>query len=158
MRQIKKKRPVLVLGDEAHRFFRVALRQRGLVRRVFDDFFAAHQRHPIAFVLLGPDSFAGHALSQGDVRGQLGVRGVEPHVVAVRDAEVIIEALAGRQERLKMAKMPLADAGGRVAFRLENFRHGDFIRMQAVAVPREQYGRNAHALVVAAGKQCRAGA
>ena len=54
--------------------------------------------------------------------GPLGV--VRPHVVGVRQAEVRVEPVAGRQEPRVVAEVPLAHHAGGVALRLEELREG----------------------------------
>ena len=49
----------------------------------------------------------------------------------VEQAEVVIEALLARQERLVKAEVPLADAGGGVAIGLQEFGEGELERVNA---------------------------
>ena len=55
------------------------------------------------------------------------------HVVAVGDAKVMIEALAGGHEIGVIAQVPFADAHGCVAFFFEHLGHGDLAGVEALA-------------------------
>ena len=85
-----------------------------LIGRILDDLFAAHQRH-VFLIGFGPGFLFRHPLAKHAVLGEPRVLRVDRHVVAVGDAEVRIEALLRRQERLAMAEVPLADADRGVA-------------------------------------------
>jgi hypothetical protein len=50
----------------------------------------------------------------------------EPHIVAVKEAEGVVEAVPIRTERRQVTEMPLPDAGGGVALVLEALREGHF--------------------------------
>ena len=54
------------------------------------------------------------------------------HVVAVRQAKVIIEALPCGQEFGLIAEMPFTDAGGRVAGLFQGLGNRNFIRVQPI--------------------------
>src|SRR5262245_20948696 len=102
-----------VLADKVHCLGRVTLRERRLIRRIFDDVFAAHQRYRVTN-RFGPRLFFSHAFAEYTVLRKASVLNVDRHVVAVRNAEIGIEALPCRQEWLAMAKVPLADADRRI--------------------------------------------
>ena len=54
------------------------------------------------------------------------------HVIAVRQAEVIIETLPRGQEFGLIAEMPFTDAGGGVAGLFQGFGNRNFIRVQPI--------------------------
>ena len=137
----------LVLFDEGDGFLGVALGQGVLVGRIFDDLGIAHQRHQ---VFLHPvlDVLQGDSFPQHDVVGQ-GLGWVERHVIAVGNAEVGVEPLAGRQKLLEVPEVPLPDAGGRIALGLEQIRDRDLIGIKTPLVPRKENAQVAHPAGVA---------
>ena len=66
-------------------------------------------------------------------------------VEVVEIAEVLIEAVAVRQLVLEVAEMVLAELGGRVALRLEDFGKRDVFLLQARRRTRRSHGRQARA-------------
>ena len=96
--------------------YRSTMRALGIVGQQFVHRVIAHQRH---------DAFAGfcrHAL----------------HVVGVRYAEVVIEALLRRQELRLIADMPFADAHRGVAFLFEEVGDRVLLRVESIADCRDQ--------------------
>jgi hypothetical protein len=75
------------------------------------------------------------------------------HVVAVRDAEVTVEAAAGGQVGRRASEVPLADAHGAVAGALEHVGEGRLVETEAIRVLREEDARDADARGVAAGQE-----
>ena len=58
------------------------------------------------------------------------------HVVRIRQAEVVVEAVIVGEELGLVAEVPLADDPGGVAALLEDFRNRDFVRMDALRITR----------------------
>ena len=54
------------------------------------------------------------------------------HVVAVGDAEIVVEAMPGGEISGQVAQVPLADAHRGVATRLERFGQGDLARRESL--------------------------
>jgi hypothetical protein len=115
VRQVEKERAVFVFVYESNRFLGVAFCESILDGWGFDDFFVLHE-------------------------WQRGIHGFfsGAHVVAVRDAEVVVEAVAGREERRLVTEVPFSDAAGGVALLFQDFRNGDFVWVQALAVNGEE--------------------
>jgi len=65
-------------------------------------------------------------------RGGVGLSLFGPHVIAVGNAVIIIEALTGGQILWLIAEMPLADTGGGVVFRFKDFGDGDFVGVETL--------------------------
>ena len=87
------------------------------------------EERPVAVPLDEPQRPLGVAPGQGRLHDRvldhlLAVEQLDrPHVVAVEDAEVLVEAAAGRQRlRPLVAEVPLADHAGGVAGLLEDLR------------------------------------
>ena len=134
--QIDEEGVLLVLPDEGNGFLGVTLGEGVLVGRVFDDLGIAHEGyevflHPVLDVLQG-DPFP-----QNNVIGQ-GLSRIEGHVVAIRNTEVGVEALASGQEFLKVPEVPFPDTGCGVALGFEQVRYGDLIRVEAPLITREK--------------------
>ena len=84
--------------------------------------------------------------------------GVEgPHVVAVRQAIVAVEAILQRQELWEVSEVPFAEAGGGVAFAAAEFSDGGFGGVDAIAGFGSESALDADADVVAAGHEAGAG-
>jgi len=138
--QIDQEGMVLVDFDEVDSFVSVAHGDGVLIDGGFDDCFVSKQR-----------------------QGWIGLSLVGTHVVAVRDAVIIIEALTGGQKLWLIAQMPLADTGGGVVFLFEDFGDGDFVGMKTLFADRKQDGLVFGVLVhidparVAAGHQAGTG-
>lgn len=142
---------LLILLDEGNGFLGVALGQGVLVGGVFDDFSVAHQRNEV-FLHPALDVLQSDPFSQDDVVGQ-GLSWVEGHVVAVGNAEVGVEPLAGRQKLLEVPEVPLPDAGGRIALGLEQVRDRDLIGIETPLVPRKENAQVAHPAGIATGQK-----
>jgi hypothetical protein len=84
-------------------------------------------------------------------------RVLRPHVVRVRQAEVVVESVPGRQELRVVAQVPLTVDRGRVAPALEQLGEGRLGRADAGARPRPERAEDADAIRVAAGQQRGAG-
>ena len=151
VRQVKEEWLLLILLDELHGALRVAAGE-GVVLRgfdAFDDVMVFHQRQRR---LCGPhDARFGHdcglassrfALGQRLVRTALGPFRRRPHVIRIRDAEVMFKSLISRQELRLVTEMPFADAGRCIPTRLEHLRHRDRIWVQPNRCRREQHSRN----------------
>ncbi len=140
MGQIDKEWLVLVSFDEPDRFFGIAAGQRVAVGGSFDDALVSHQ-------------------GQGRPRATF-PRG---HVVAVGNAEELVESLSRRQEFGLIPQVPLTDNCRAISPVLEHFCQRDFIIMQALPGKRLQdpasvVGRvHANAAGIAAGQQRRPG-
>ena len=81
---------------------------------------------------------------------------LRPHVVRVRQAEVLVEAVPRRQELRVVAEVPLAEDGGRVALRLEHFGDRHLVVVDADLGVRPERPLDADAIRVAAGQERRA--
>ena len=99
MRQVEQEGPVAVGADERDGTFGVTAGEGGLIDRRLHHAFAVDQRQGFNPHHL-PERFAGRPLVG---------------VVAVRQAEVLVETVAAWSERLGPAEMPFADAGRGVA-------------------------------------------
>ena len=78
--------------------------------------------------LVGHDSHDLLALDQWQRRIILGVGGVvRPHVVGVREAEILVEAVSRREELRRIAQMPFAENRGRVTACLEHLCNSQFL-------------------------------
>ncbi len=109
MRQIKKKRTVLVLLDKLDGLVGVELRQFGGIDRTLDDITITHQGHTSL------------VLEINDLN----------RVKIMQQTEIVIEALVARQERLVKAEVPFADASGRIAVVLQQLGNRQFVGMNA---------------------------
>ena len=89
-----------MVADELESFLGVPPGQRLLHGRLLDDRLVPHERN-----------------------GRLALIGTV-HVVAVRNAEIVVEPMPRRQEPRMMPKMPLADAHRRIAARFEGLCQG----------------------------------
>ena len=127
--QVEEERLLALGPQELHRLLRVAAGQLGLVGLGLDHLLVAveRQRRVARAALL--------------------------HVVAVGQAEVVVETLAGREEFRQVAEVPLADHHGRVAPGLRQLGQGDLRGVEADAAPREKHPGHAHAGAVAAREQ-----
>ena len=116
VRQVEEEGPVLVGVDELDGLVRVALRRAVLVDRGLDDRLVRAS-----------------AAAAGVLRLPVA------HVVAVGDAEVVVEALPRGQELRLVAEVPLADARRGVAPGLEQLGDGDLLGVEALAAAREEH-------------------
>ena len=120
----RKKRLVRVPVDEVHGVFGVPGGQRLLLFRRdlgIDHAIALDQRQrwKPGFLV-------------GGIRRQLDVlRMQRPHVVRIRQAEVLVEPVLQRQELRVVAQVPLAEAGGGIAFLFAHFGQRHFVRVDA---------------------------
>lgn len=76
-----------------------------------------------------------------------------PHVVAVGQTEVLIEAVLERQEGEMVSEVPFAEAGGGVVFLSADFRECGFVRVDTDAALRSEGSLDTDSDVVAAGQQ-----
>ena len=146
MRHVKEERPLLVFLDERHRALGVLRGELFLILAGdlgIDDRVAVDQRQmrPTLEPLLHRQMH--HA------------RMVRPHVVGVRQAKIIIEAVLQRQKFFVMSEVPLAVARCGVAPLFAQFRERRFVRVNAMPRLRPERAEDAHAHVVAAGEQSR---
>src|SRR5215471_8751375 len=82
------------------------------------------------------------------------------HVVAVRNPEIVIEAMIDRTMRTYAAQVPLTDTCRRIATILQGLRHCRFgLRKSGLIGGKQDIGQShlidAHAGSVASGHQCR---
>jgi len=115
VRQVEEERPVSVFVYEFDGFFGVAFCEGVLDSGGFDDFFVSHE-------------------------GQRWIAGFfsYAHVVAIWDAEVVVEAPAGGEEGRLVAKVPFSDAAGGVAPSFQDFGNCDFVGVEALFVNGEE--------------------
>ena len=155
--------------DEVESAVKVATGQGGLVGWVFDDFGPLHQRGVLLDAaldegssvcrdgfdegLVGQGAFPVVSESEYGVGGN-GVVGIDPHIIAVGDAEVGIEAMGGGQGIGLISEVPLADGRGGVVRRLEDFGEGHFFVGEAFGIGKIDAG-GAVAMRIAAGQQRR---
>lgn len=59
---------------------------------------------------------------------------LQRHVVRVRQPEVVVEAMSGRQKLRLVSEMPFADAHRRVVLRLQQLGDGVLRRVEAVGI------------------------
>src|SRR5690606_21378309 len=111
---------VAVVADEAQGLIDVALGEGFLLGLFLDD-------------LLPAEEGKGRMLADLAVAAELAA-----HVVAVRQTEVVVEAVPGGQEGGLVAAVPLADAAGGVAGILEQAGHGLLFRVEAHPLAREE--------------------
>ena len=149
--QVEEEGLVFVRGDEPDGAVGVAAGDRALVAGHLDDLLVSHERRvPVLHIggLVRPRgvaAFPALPLVVGMV-----------HVVRVGDAVVAVEALGAREGLGVVAEVPLADARGGVAERLEVVGDGDLFRVQAaLASGKEDVLFHADALRVATGQQAR---
>ena len=105
-----------MLVDVAQRFFGVALGEQIAVHRRLDHGLVPQQRQGRPLVPV-------EALA-------IPVAQLACHVVAVRNAEVRVEAMPGGQEFRLVAQVPLADDGGGVTRGAQQFGDGELVRVQ----------------------------
>jgi len=60
------------------------------------------------------------------------------HVVAIWDSEIVVEAVAGGEERRLVAEVPFSDAAGGVALLFQDFGNCDFVWIEALVFNREE--------------------
>ncbi len=148
VRDVEEERLVVVTVDEVDGVFRVPGGELALfLRRDFRDLDlpAVEERQA---------GIARLAIRLAGVRGQ--VIGMErPHVIRVRQAEILVEAMPRRQELREMPKMPLAEDGGCVSARLEQLGDRRFAVRDAVLGFRPQRAGDADTVRVAAGQERR---
>ncbi len=124
----------------------IPIGQRGLVGLDFTDRLIAHQRQGVNVV----PAIAQHATAFA----------VDAHVIAEWEAEIVIEAVRGGQERRLIAEVPLADEHGGVVGLLQVRGNGDLVRMQADRLTRHEHDKllahaKPHPLRVTTGHQRR---
>ena len=120
VRQIDEEVLLLVPLDEVDRAIRVEPRELGLIRVQLDYLIAL------------------------DERDVLPLR--RPHIVAIRQAEVLVEAVRERQVLLGSAQVPLAEHRRGVTLLLQPFRDRDLVRVNAARRLRPQHPRKTRAL------------
>ncbi|OPZ22818.1 MAG: hypothetical protein BWZ10_00236 [candidate division BRC1 bacterium ADurb.BinA364] len=130
VRQIEEEGLVLAVANESNRLFGVALRQQALIRIAFDGFQSANQR-----------------------KRRIVLVGLGPHVVAVGQAEIAIEAVVDRQMRGQMPQVPFADAGRGIAAVAQDFGDGALARIEARPRARREHAGDADADRIAARHQ-----
>lgn len=138
-------------SDKGERLVRVSIGQARLVGLGFRDAIVAHQRQRRE-IHAALDLNGREALRRHDIRRQ------QPHVVAVCEGEVSVEALAKRQELALIAEVPLADDPGGVPPLPQRRGESHLAAAQADRVSREQHvealpGFEADTLGVAAGHE-----
>lgn len=141
MRQVEEEGLVLGLLDELDAAFGESLGEQLLILGgdgAVDDFGAFDQR-------------------QIRVGAGFGLGMVGPHVVRVRDAVKVIEAVVGWQKRRVVAEVPFAEASRGVTFLFEDFSQRHFIRVNAVIRLRAERAADADTIGVTTGKQRGAG-
>jgi len=140
VRDVEKERTILVVLDELDR----ALRVPGCEMRLV---FGGHVR--VGDLL---------AFDQRQRRVSAGFGGgmVWPHIVRVRQSEVIVEAVARRQELRMMAQVPFAVNRGRVTAPLQHLGEREFVRVNSNLRCRPQRAKNSDAIRIASGQQRRA--
>ena len=112
MRQIEEEgRPGTAL-DERDRPLRVASGQLGLIGSFLD--------HPIPI-----------DQRQRRVRPLGGIGVLGPHIVGIRQTEILIKSLSGRQQLRRATQMPFADDGGGVSARFKHLGKGHLLRIQS---------------------------
>ena len=111
MRQVNKKWNLPVLPDKCDGLLGISFCQRFLFGRRFNNFLIAHQ---------GKRYAAWHKFLINDI---------PIHVVTVRYAKVIIEALAGRQKFRLVTQVPFADTCCLVTLPLQYLCNCNFIRV-----------------------------
>ncbi len=164
VRQVEEERLVLAGVDELHRRRCVALDDALLLvlphgrddRLIFDK----RERWLTRAGEAGLGVASGTAgLWFGKFVAEVALRSVlaGPHVVRVRDAEVVIETTAARQEFRLIAEVPFSDARRRVAGLLQQLRHRALGGTQADRGAGKEHVRNRqHALGIGARHQRRA--
>src|SRR5205085_6918244 len=90
------------------------------------------------------------------VRSRLGLGGIWPHVVRVRQTKVLIETVSRRQELRLVTEVPLAENRRGIAFGLEHLRNGDLAVADTDRAGGSQRTVNADPIGVRAGQQGRA--
>ena len=114
MREVQEERTILVLSNELGRFPGIPTSDCRLVDRPLDDLLVAHKRYvpPLG-------------LGMGPIDGR--PRHNTVHIVAVRDAIVLVEAVLAGKILWQVSKMPFSDAGRCISLRLERLSDRDFI-------------------------------
>ena len=155
VRDVHKKRFVLIGLDEVDGLLRTAACDGALVDRQLDDLLILKQRRlPLGKrgLWVGPENV--HPLPT-TARLTLVVRVI--HVVRVRDTEVSVEAIGCRQRFLVMAEMPFAVTGGGVALPFQVIGDGVLLSIQPLGRGGEQHVlMHAHALGITTRQQRRA--
>ena len=138
--QVNEERMGTIFLNEFEGLARVPLRQCALVRRIFDHLSIPHQWNTVSRLFV-EWSFGDHLtrlrFAQNDVLDQLG-GGINGHVVAVRDSEVVVEPLLRGEEFWFVTQVPFADAGRAIAATLKHFRNRNFVGVQPNLVPSHQ--------------------
>ena len=138
MRQIEKERIVPMILYELDGFLGDDFRQQGLISAV---------AHVSDRLVLTDDRQrrVGAAISDG-----IPAFVPRPHIIRIRDAKILIEALRQRQEFRLIPEVPLAKTAGGIALGLEELGDGDFVRMEAACFAGEEDG-SIHADAVRVG-------
>jgi hypothetical protein len=76
-----------------------------------------------------------------------------PHVVRVRQAEILVEAMTGRQKLRMMSQVPLAEDGRGITALFHQLRDRHFIRMDTMPRTRTERARDADAIRITAGEE-----
>ena len=128
---------VLIATDEVDRFLGIELDHAALT-------FPVHQLGDLL-------------ISQERDDRDLGVGALLEHIIGVRNAQVVVEALAGGQELGLIAEVPLADHLGGVAFFFKSLGYSYFSRIKPDRLTREIDPGDRDAGAVAAGHHLGAG-
>ncbi len=84
---------------------------------------------------------------QGQVGEEIWLgRVIGPHIIAVRQAKILIEPVPGRKKFGMMPQVPLAIAGSRVTERLEHFGNRHFLAAYPNLGPGVEHLRQTHTL------------
>ena len=102
--------------------------------------------------LIGVRRDRSFTVDQREVR-ELRRRMLRPHVIRVRQTQIIVEAVASRQELGVMPEVPFAIDRGRVPARLEYLGDRHFVGVNAVSRRRSQCSVNSHSVRIAPGQQ-----
>ena len=116
MRKIQEKRIFPIGSDEFDRLFHIPFCQGALIRLLLYHFISVQQRQ----------------------RRIVLSRHLTSHIVAVRQAVILIKAVIQRQELFLIAAVPLSHDLGAVSGAAQDVRYGGFRRMKPDALPREQ--------------------
>ena len=137
VRQVHEERLFLVLLHKVNRLLRVPPRHGTLVDRQFHDLFVLEQRSlPFRQRRLGILPQRVHALPTA-LGLALVIRVI--HIVGVRNAEISIKAVGGREHFWIVPQVPLAEASRRVALALQVIRNRMLVWMKPLGRCRKQH-------------------
>ena len=155
VRDVHKKRFVLICFDEIDRLLCTTACDGALVDRQLDDFLILKQRGlPLGKRGLWVCPEDVHPLPT-TARLTLVVRVI--HVVGIRNTIVGIESIGRRQRFLVMPKVPFSETGGGIALTLQVISDGVLLSIQPLGRGREQHVlMHAHALGITTRQQRRA--